>query len=107
MTVAQFVQKFKEMYAAARAGDIATASLILWELVGAVLIANPTSFMSATRGVRASVFDTMSEEMLLIELEKVCNAPSAVGAVDDKLEGAFIDLVRPILLALLKKWLGL
>ena len=104
MLVSEFRAKAILLYQAAVSGDGATALLLLWELVGALIATNPVGMLASLRGVQGV---SVGEDELLAQLKSCCDSPPVAGHDDAKLDGAFVDLMRPILIALLKKWLGL
>lgn len=102
MLVSEFRKKAILLWQAATAGDVQTAMMLLWELVGAMLAADPVGTFAALTGLRG----TTDEGELLAQLKTCCDNPPVEGA-DEKVGGVILDLMRPILIALLKKWLGI
>lgn len=107
MNVGQVIQKVKDLIAAAKAGNYLIAVGLLLEIVKAITdTMSPASF-GQPRPLHATVdVTTMDEYDLINELDKCCQQPMNAQATSAAPKGPIIDAVLPILLALLKKWLG-
>lgn len=112
MNIGQLITLIRSMIAEAKAGNYLAAFLTLVEIVQAIGGAFPQVLEGKSPPkMRASTtnYDTMTVDELLDAAEDCCKKHSTVGAteaVSAPPSGPFIDAILPILLALLKKWLG-
>lgn len=105
MDLATLFQTIRDMISKARAGDWLGALLLLLEILngiaGDIVLPQPV-VMGAALPRSTAAHDSKSVDDLLDELDAIVANPPVAGAV----KGPLIDMLLPLLLALLKKWLG-
>lgn len=109
MNIGQVIQKVKDLIAAAKAGNYFAAVAILLEILRAITDSMPQTAFNAPMKMQGSSLDcnAATEAELLAELDKLSTRTMATDATPSAAPtGPVIDLLKPVLLALLKKWLG-
>ena len=110
MNVGQFMQKLKDMYAAAIAKNWFAAAMIAWELIQVIINSMPvTEFNMPPKAFSYGVVvEGATEAELLNELDRIMQRPTYAAAANDSVTASpLIPILLPILFALLKKWLSL
>lgn len=107
MNIGQVIQKVKDLIAAAQAGNYFAAVAILLEILRAITDSMPQSGFNTPMKMQGSSLDcnAATEAELLAELDKLSTQTMAASTAAPP-TGPVIDLLKPVLLALLKKWLG-
>lgn len=106
MNIGQLFQKVKDLIVAVQVGNYLVAVTTLLEILRAITDTMPPAAFGVPLPVRGSSLDcdAATEAELVAELQKVSSMSFADGS--EKPTGPAIDILKPILLALLKKWLG-
>jgi len=111
MDLAMLMQKVYDLIKAVRAGDYMTAMFLVLEIVKAIVNTMPAAAVGRPRGgMHAVDYESKTVEELADDLESLVKSQPACSpgvALATAAAGPFIDNLLPILLALLKKWLGI
>lgn len=108
MNIGQVIQKVLDAINQFKAGDIWGAGLTVLAILQAIFNSMPPAQVGQPRPKQGG-FDcsTATEDELICELEKCCQSPPTGASAQATPTGPVIDAILPILMALLKKWLGL
>lgn len=108
MNIGQILQKVKDMIAAAKAGNYLLAVKLAFEIMSAITDAMPPQAFNAPPKLQATGIDltTADEDTILAEIEKCCQ-PAMNATPGDPAQGPVIDVLKPLIWAAIKKWLGI
>lgn len=108
MDLQTLVMNIRDMVAAFKAGNKFGAMLMLIQIVRDVAVLIPPPQVGVARSAHPQVMSG-DENSVCDQLDALCISPvtpTSVGAPSTPVEGPFIDKVLPLLMVLLKKWLG-
>lgn len=110
MDLAMLMQKVYDLIKAVRAGDYMAALFLVLEMIKAIVNTMPAAAVGQPRAMHAVDYESKTAEECVDDLESLVKAQPAASpgvALASAPAGPFIDNLLPILLALLKKWLGI
>lgn len=110
MDLVTLIQNIRDLIAAIRAGDYLAALLLAIEIMKAIDGTIPKKAIGKLRATPhgAVALEQLDEGELADKLEEACNDEMHGGLMAaTPATGPFIDKVLPILLLLLKRWLGI
>lgn len=102
MNLGQLLQKVKDLIAAAKANNYIAAITLMSDIFQAIVQAIPPPVVPTPQPMQTM----QSEEQILTALEQHCHS-GMFATADAPVQGPVIDAILPLLIALLKKWLGL
>lgn len=106
MDLATLIAKVRDLIAQFQAGNKLAALALLWTLINEVIKAmspNTPVMMSTGKAAAMAACDGKTEDELIADLEACCVTHNTTAGAPT---GPFLDMILPIALALLRKWLG-
>lgn len=108
MDLLTLIQNVRDLIAAIRGGDYFAAMLLAIEIIKGIAGTLPAPQLGMLRATAPGAVDpgTLTVVELTDKLQEACDAEAGAMHATAAARGPFIDKILPLLMALLKKWLG-